>query len=374
MIDIILTKENSIITSYCLKDNVPERLCFFNEETLTVGSIYVALVKQVKKEQEACFVEILPGQIGYLPFDKCLSKPVEGSTILVQVEKEPIKTKPYSVTEKIEICSENVVVSLSAKPYLHVSNKLSKEDRESCLSYFSSNLDLKSFGVVIRTNAIKNLEVAVLEAKSLMNRLTDYMDKGHTRTKFFVIYEPLFIQSLVDGFKDETLQIVTDDYDLFLKLKDYYPNTVKHYNDSRISLSAFYSLGSFLERATHKKIWLKCGGYLVIEPTEALTVIDINTGKCDSNKNKEVLKHKVNMEAVSEIALQLRLRNISGIIMIDFINEKENEMKELKDKMKQELKKDYVKASFSEITKLGIMELSRQKTTGSVYDYLKILC
>lgn len=374
MVNIILTKENGLTTAYCYKNNTPDRISFFHDSAIVIGSVYVALVKQVKKEQEAAFVELLPGITAYLPFEECLTVPKEGQSVLCQVKREPIKTKPYMVSEKIELSSIHIAVSFAKTSFVHVSKKISSDLQKKLIDSFKEQFKENRFGVILRTHAALKFEEAKNDYVRFAERLDDFDKKGHTRKQYTKLYEPIFLQSLLDSYYGEEISILTQDHELYLNLKQEYNDMVSLYEDTSISLFARYSLQSFIDRATNKKIWLKCGGYIVIEPTEALTVIDVNSGKCDLKKNKTDLLHKVNEEAAMEIALQLRLRNISGIIMIDFMNESKENISQIKSIMQKEIQKDYVKVSFSEITKLGIMELSRQKSSGSVYEYLKILC
>ena len=132
--------------------------------------------------------------------------------------------------------------------------------------------------------------------------------------------------------------------------------------DTSISLCNKYALGKHLKNALSKKVWLKSGAYLVIEVTEALTVIDVNTGKAEFRSNKEKTFEKINLEAALEISKQLRIRNISGIIIVDFINMSQKESYEnLEKAIKSYVDCDYVKCSIWGMTHLGLMEISRQK-------------
>ena len=138
------------------------------------------------------------------------------------------------------------------------------------------------------------------------------------------------------------------------------------------SLLKLYSINSKLDEVLNKKVWLKCGGFLVIEPTEALTVIDVNSGKYDKKGDSEVYYKKVNEEAAIEIARQIRLRNISGIIIVDFINMKlkENEC-ELLNSLRNYVSKDKVKTCVMGITSLGLVEMTRAKVSKPLWEQIK---
>lgn len=164
----------------------------------------------------------------------------------------------------------------------------------------------------------------------------------------------------------EYTEIVTDDPKLYRLLADYCPvrlpgKALRLYKDGDLSLSSLYSLETKLEPALKPKVWLKSGGYLIIESTEALTVIDVNSGKSETGKGGEALR-RINYEAAEEIALQLRLRNLSGIILVDFINMKDKESgQELLEYLRSLVHDHKVKTSVVDITPLGLVEITRKK-------------
>ena len=136
-----------------------------------------------------------------------------------------------------------------------------------------------------------------------------------------------------------------------------------------LSLSGLYSLKHVLGSALHEKVWLKHGGYLVIQPTEALTVIDVNSGKCVSKKNQEDAALKINLEAAKEIARQLRLRNLSGIIVIDFINlDDPDKMQILLKEFRKLLSRDPIQATLVDVTELQLVEVTRKKVRKPLYE------
>lgn len=143
------------------------------------------------------------------------------------------------------------------------------------------------------------------------------------------------------------------------------------YEDAQLDLIKLLSLETQLERLLSKKVWLKSGGFLLIEPTEAFVVIDVNTGRYTGKKTGEETFLKINMEAAEEIAKQLRLRNLSGIILIDFINMKQPENKKmLIETLKAEIAKDSVRTVFVDMTRLNIAELTRKKVRKPLYEQL----
>lgn len=157
-------------------------------------------------------------------------------------------------------------------------------------------------------------------------------------------------------------EVITDIPEIYEALSDK-EYTVSLYQDTMISLKTLYNIEKIINDALSKYVWLKRGGYLVIEQTEALTVIDVNTGKYDGkDKDREDTFLKINMEAAEEVERQLRLRNISGIVVVDFINMKDDNIKILTDELCVQLKKDIVKCKYVDYTKLGLVEITRQKS------------
>lgn len=164
-------------------------------------------------------------------------------------------------------------------------------------------------------------------------------------------------------------EVITDNPEIYEALSDK-EYTVSLYQDTMISLTTLCNIEKIINDALSKYVWLKRGGYLVIEQTEALTVIDVNTGKYDGkDKDREDTFLKINMEAAEEVERQLRLRNISGIVVVDFINMKDDNIKILTDELCAQLKKDIVKCKYVDYTKLGLVEITRQKIRRSLIEY-----
>ena len=199
--------------------------------------------------------------------------------------------------------------------------------------------------------------------------------KIKTRTCFSLIYQgvPSYIEYLHHISDLGYEEIVTDISAVYESLQEQYKGniTLRFYDDS-FPLKKLYSIESKMEELFSKQVYLKSGGTIVIEYTEAMTVIDVNTGKCIAKKDKDTLNYQINLEAAEEIARQLRLRNISGIIIIDFINmEGEKYQSELVQELKKLLKKDPVPCNYVDITSLGLVELTRKKIQRPIYEIIK---
>ena len=164
-------------------------------------------------------------------------------------------------------------------------------------------------------------------------------------------------------------EIVTDDPEIFRRIREYLDvcqpedrEKVRLYEDPLLPLEKLYSLEKAVSEALQKKVWLRSGGYLVIEPTEAMTVIDVNSGKYTGRKNLRDTIRKINLEAAEEIVFQLRLRNLSGIIIVDFIDmDSVQDQEELMALLTDRCRKDPIKTTVVDMTKLGLVEITRKK-------------
>ena len=364
--------------------------CDIEEERSLIGNIYVGKVKNIVKNIDAAFVEIKKGVLCFLPLSeaegaifttpKDNAKIVVGDELLVQVLKDGVKTKAPVVSTNLNFTGRYFVFTTKRKDELGISNKLGEEDRKRLQEYAQKKAD-ESFGMIIRTNAKNaseeelNNEYAYL--KEVHDRVVNY---GIHKTAFSLLMqdEAPYIKQLRNMRQDELDEIITDDKEIYEQahefLKAHQPgdlDKLRFYSDESYSLWKLYGLETILDDAIRTRVWLKSGGNLIIEPTEALTVVDVNTGKYDGNKNAEATFVKINQEAAAETAKQLRLRNISGIIIIDFIDMKtEADKLDVLSTLNSELKKDPVKATLVDMTKLNLAEVTRKKVKKSLREQL----
>lgn len=364
--------------------------CDIEEERSLIGNIYVGKVKNIVKNIDAAFVEIKKGVLCFLPLSEVegaiFATPKEkdklavGDELLVQVLKDGVKTKAPVVSTNLNFTGRYFVFTTKRKNELGVSNKLGEEDRKR-LQKFVHTKEEEPFGIIIRTNAKnateKELETEYAYLKEVYDKVVNF---GIHKTAFSLLMqdESPYIKQLRNISQDELEEIITDDQEIFEQaqefLKTHQPgdlDKLRFYGDTSYSLWKLYGLETVLDDATRTRVWLKSGGYLVIEPTEALTVIDVNTGKYEGGKNAEATFLKINQEAAIETAKQLRLRNISGIVIIDFIDMKtEEDKQEILSTLNRELKKDPVKAALVDMTKLNLAEVTRKKVKKSLREQL----
>lgn len=346
-----------------------------------LNNIYIAKVKNVVKNLNAAFVEIEKGTLCYLPlegitapvFTKKLSKqPIAAADELaVQVIKEAVKTKDAVASASLSFPGEFLVLT-SGNLKTGVSSKLSGRQRRRLQEVLEKLCQkepeiCKSFGVVVRTNAAQADEQAIFEEfYKLKAEYEELVALASTRTLYSCLRRerPFYLKMLMDTDKSDLEEVLTDDPQIFSQIKDGMDGsyTIRLYEDKLLPLASLFQLNGQIEAALKPRVWLKSGANIVIQPTEALTVIDVNSGKNMAKKDKKLNHYEINIEAAREIALQLRLRNISGIIIVDFIDLYDDALEaELLSELRACLKKDPVPTVLVDITKLGLVEITRKK-------------
>ncbi len=387
-------REGQFVLSAHFLDGKAER---FNVEDIEhaslLGNIYVGKVSKVVKNIEAAFVEIGHKQMCYCPLkenpnpifvkEKKGKALCAGDELLVQVTKESMKTKEPVVSTNLNFPGR--YVALAAGPsQVSVSAKIPSGEKERFQKLLAPFL-AEGYGFIVRTNArFCDEELLLSETRRLIQEYEKLLSIGSHRPCFSCLKKnpPSYCKNLMDMQIAEETEIITDEQELFTEmeafLREHQPEHVgrlSFYEDKLLPLYKLYSLETGLEDALKGRVWLKSGGYLVIQPTEALTVIDVNTGKFDGKKKKEDTFLKINLEAAREIARQLKLRNLSGMILVDFINMEVKEHEEtLLHTLREALKKDSVKTALVDITDLGLVELTRQKKQRPLYEQLGESC
>ena len=388
--------------------------CFLSETNSKIGAIYIGKIKNMAKNIDACFVEIDGGEICFLPLKKAATpyllnrnydgRLTEGDMLLVQVERDAQKTKQASVTAHISLSNEYFVVSMGA-PKFSYSSKIEKSEQERLKADISSlfrekamlekshlvqdwnlllsdearerlsavsQLKMPVTGCIVRTKAAdtSSADELLIYFYELMEQYAGLFHTANYRSCFACLREaPGAVEAVLSSLatEQEYQEIVTDREEIYREISEYCrnrqnPKPLRLYQDEMLSLAKLYSIESKMEMALGSRVWLKSGGYLVIEPTEALTVIDVNSGKYESGKGSDEAALQVNLEAAEEIALQLRLRNLSGIIIIDFINMiQETSKEQILSLLKRLTARDRVKTTVVDMTSLGLVEITRKK-------------
>lgn len=359
-------------------------------ESSILGNIYLAKVRDLAPGLNSAFLTIDGNRRVYLSLSECRDALVTnrcfktGETlkpedeVVIQITGEAQKSKPPIASCKLTLTGSYCVCSSSGHG-IHYSKKLSSAEKER-IGQALAEAQIKTYKSVqfmIRTNAGKLEDPAPLlqELETFSGILKSVMDTCRHRTCYTCFYrkEPQIISRIRDIAFDAYDEIVTDEKEVWALLRENFPDeNIRLYEDSLLSLSALYSIDTHLKEALGKKVWLSCGGYLVIEPTEAMVVIDVNSGKTESKgKNSRDYYLKVNLEAAKEVARQLRIRNYSGMIMVDFINmasDEDNRM--LLDYLEGCLRKDKIPTRLVDMTKLGVVEITRKKVNKPLKDFL----
>lgn len=383
------------------------------KSSLALGAIYIGKVKNVVPAIDAAFVEVCNGSMGFLPMKQVKNPMIlnrkydgrilAGDEILVQIEKEGIKTKDAGLTCNLSFSGKYLVLT-TGKQGIGYSSKL---DNKTKLQWKQRLEEWKiedilleeKVGMVVRTNAAalmekdtdfgdakrfentaasKDAEKAIFfnEFSQLLRQKKKVLELVSYRTCFSCLFQPIegYLTDIRDTYEDSFDKIITDNKVIYDRIREQFPNmkNVELYEDSSISLEKLYSVETRLKEALDEKVWLKSGAYLIIQQTEALTVFDVNSGKIQKKNPKDDIYFEINKEAAREIALQLKLRNLSGIIIIDFINQNTKEQDSLLLAYLSSLvKKDSVKTNVIDMTPLGLVEVTRKKVQKSLKEQLR---
>ncbi len=341
------------------------------EETDLVGRIYKGVIKNVVPSINGMFIDIGVGRNAFLRSKDILAKTphTEGATVLVQVEKDSTDTKGPLVTEKISLAGK-YAVALLGTGYIGVSKKIRSEEKRKELRDTASRLSPAGMGAIVRT-AAENADAAAF-GEDIQN-LADMAGIVSRRYKVekapALLYRDgdLAVRCLRDYDASDIEFLWIDDKETFARISQMgegaFPAEKIHHYTGRAPLFTEFHVDKEIQALFEREVALPSGGSLVIDYTEALTAIDVNSGSFKGNMPHSELAYLINRSAVPEIARQIRLRGIGGIIMIDFIDmEKKSQQNELVQLLKEEVRKDRVKTVVCGMTSLGLVEMTRKRT------------
>ena len=345
-----------------------------------LGNIYLGRIETLQHGLSAAFVRIRPDQTAFLPLPEDHTyKP--GDELLVQVEREDVKEKLPRLTTRLSFPGKYLVVCSQGKGCTF-SKKLGLEDRKR-IQKILHRLIAPGTGVLARTAASEASEEALRrEYFDLERQMLDVRLYGTKRTCYSCLRQSPeeWMQMLLRCRQDELRGVTTDDPEVYDRLASLYlkeqgrlpaESEVRLYADRLLPLYKLYNLTTLLTELTSKTVHLRSGGSVVIEQTEAFVAIDVNTGRYAGNKNAAETKMLINREAAVEIASQIRLRQLSGTILIDFIGLKDPaDREEITGLMRQALAADADPAKVIDITALDIMELARSRKHRSLKEQL----
>jgi ribonuclease G len=364
-----------------------------------VGNVYKGKVIRVLPGMEAAFVDIGLEKAAFLHVsDVAVNKKNytndetvhvgqvlrEGQTILVQVLKDQLGTKGARLTTNITIPSRYLVFMPNADN-IGVSSRIENEEDRSRLknNLLEQELRVEGAGYILRTAAEVADKDAIASDIKYLNRLWEKINNTSQVKAGNVVHKdlPLYLRVLRD-MVDEDLEVIrVDSRETYLSMMEFAENYVpevaeliEHYPGER-PIFDLHGVEDEIQKGLERKVQLKSGGYLIIDQTEALTTIDVNTGAFVGSRNLEETIFKTNLEAAQGIARQLRLRNLGGIVILDFIDMLVDEHKrQVMRALEKALEKDHARTSISEVSVLGLVEMTRKRTRESLEHVLCGTC
>lgn len=382
MIELIVNKKNDIKTIYLIENG---KLVEFYEESedsikeRNEGNIYSGIVKDIVPGMQAAFVDIGLEKSSFIHVKDLMPQVDEkieerkdekinnivkaGEKILVQVQKDSNDKKGARISTHIKITGKYVILMPNTK-IVTISQKIENEkERERLINIIKNNLP-ENTGAIIRTagegkkeqEIIKDLEKLQKEWMQIVEKFKKSNNKPQ-----LIFNSPSIVEKIIIDMAEKQLEKVeVNDIEEYKAIKKLGEENLK-IEISEEDLIEKYDLQKQIEKMKQRKIWLNCGGFITIDSTEALVAIDVNSGKYTGKSTLEETIYKVNYEATIEIAKQLRLRDIGGIIVIDYIDMKKQEHKEKIEKLlKEVLKQDRAKTQVEGFTKLNLMEMTRK--------------
>lgn len=307
----------------------------------------------------------------------------EGQDIMVQVSKEPMGTKGARLTSYISLPGRHLVL-LPTVDHIGISRRIEDPDERSRLKDIVENLRQDKSGYIVRTVS-EGVEEAKLKAEMdfLLKLWSEIQSKMANSKRPGLLYMDLSVSLRVvrDLFTREVDQLIIDsveEYEKIIEFVDKFAPALRYSIElytGKDPIFDTYGIEMEVSRALENKIWLKSGGYIILEMTEALTSIDVNTGSYVGKRNLEETILKTNLEAAKELAYQLRLRNIGGLIVIDFIDmEKPENRQRVFMALKEELSKDRAKTNVLQMSELGLIEMTRKRTRENLGRFLMEPC
>lgn len=353
------------------------------------GNIYVGKVKNVLSGMQAAFIDIGEKRAAFMPIrdildrihsqenndDKNIEKYIKpGTNVLVQIKRDSTASKGARVSKHFSITSRYIVL-MPDNEYITISNKIENKEEIERLTNIVKNALPDKCGAIIRTAAMNKTKEEIEKDINIVydkwTKIQKQVDLTCEKPKLIYKSHSITKRILLDLMDKDIKRIIVnnqEDYDEISKFLNENECKIELVNEPK-DLRNMYYLNTQLEKAKSRKIWLKCGGFITIDKTEALTAIDVNSGKYIGEDNLEDTVVKVNSEASVEIARQLRLRDIGGIIIIDYIdmNDEQNK-KQIINILKENLKDDRTKTQIEGFTKLNLLEMSRRHVCSNLYE------
>lgn len=382
----ILLLENGKLTERYVEEDGQERL---------EGNIYLGIVENVLPGMQAAFVDIGKEKNTFIHIRDILPKVSNetgnknenfskydikeylkaGSPVLVQVKKDSTNKKGARISAHLSLPGRFVVI-MPNEDFITISQKIDSENERDRLKSIVKKCLPQGYGAIVRTSAVSkneeeiasDVEKTINIYKNIKSKYDKEIQKGrNAKPQLLYKSEDVVSRILTDLMDQDLYRILTNDKKVFSQVQEKLKEAKKEIKlEMQKNILGMYNIEKQLEELENRKVWLKCGGFITIDKTEALTAIDVNSGKYTGKKDLEQTIFTVNKEATIEIARQLRLRDIGGIIIIDYIDmqDEENE-KKIIELFEENLKKDRSKTQIVGFSKLNLLEMTRKHMCSS---------
>mgnify|MGYP001496796939 FL=1 len=369
------------------------------EKILLKGSVFKATVSRIESSLDAAFVNFGSERHGFLPLKdlsnqyykkdkkgKFICTLEEGQEIIVQVTKEERGTKGAALTTQIGLAGRFLVLIPNSSRSGGISRRIGGEERDQIKNILEKLNIPENMSAIVRTNGLgRSVEELSLDLAYLLALWDEINNTIPNATSPSLIYrdDKLIVRVVRDYFKEDIEEILIDDKEIFKEAKEFieavipdHSEKVKFY-DEEIPLFNRYQIESQIELAFQREISLSSGGSIVIDPTEAMTTIDVNSARSTKGKDIEETAFKTNIEAAKEVARQLRLRDVGGLVVIDFIDmTNEDNQNKVESAFRKAIYSDRARVQISNISRFGLLEISRQRLRPSLnesYDIEHVL-
>jgi len=379
---LILSKNTYETKLALLEDNKLEEIYIEREKEKEIsGNIYKGKIVDILNNGEIIFVDIGLEKNAFLSFEnkKNIPKFNISDSLIVQIETEARDEKGARLTLDYSINGENLVL-LPNSNNLSISKKIEDLEAIKKLKDIFLNIDK---GLILRTKSVEKSPEALLEEYKRLELIDNQIKKGFKEKNTTLLYDSNSILKKALNLLDNDIdEFIIDDENSFNKIKNNLEENEKNYLLKKIKkyfkdedIFSYYNIDSQIERALDRKVYLESGASIVIEKTEALVSIDVNTGQNTGNQSSQNFIFNTNLEACKEIARQIKLRNLAGIIIIDFIDLKKNsDRKKILEELKRHLKRDKMEINSLDFSHLGLVQFTRKRQGKELSFYYREKC
>lgn len=389
MLELLINKQEYLKTIMLVENGIlVEKHEEHENQKRLEGNIYLGKVVNILKGMQSAFIDIGETRHSLIKVQDVLPKVditknkteqksieevlKEGDKIIIQIKKDGTANKGAKVSTHLNLAGRFVVL-MPETEIITISQKIENKEKKQKLINLVRQILPKNTGAILRTSSENATEDEIKQDIEKLKKIWKEIQEKAKSTKKAptLLYDNMALirRTVIDIIDRGLEKIIVNDKRIYEDVQ----KLLKDIKDIKLELKEenlfnMYSLTKQIEKMENRKIWLKCGGFITIDRTEALTAIDVNTGKYTGKKSLEETIYKVNQEATVEIAKQLRLRDIGGIIIIDYIDMNEEKDKNAIEKLlKDELKKDRAKTQSAGFTKLNLFELTRKNMCNNDY-------